>query len=129
MKIRTLQQSERERWLDLLEGWDLRADGWHGREFFRRWIDDDPTYADENVWVAVDGIDLISTVQIFPRQIRVLGHSVPTGGIGSVFTRVDRRSSGAAGAVLERATEAMTERGLVKQLFSLANTRTYFLAR
>lgn len=118
MEIGTLQESEREGLLDLLDGWGL-ADGWAGRDFFRRYIECDPTYADENVWVARERGELLSCVQIFPRRIRVLGYQVSAGGIGSVFTRRDRRSEGLAGALLEGAAAAMRERGMsVSLLFS-----------
>ncbi len=102
MDIRTLEAGERDAWLDLLDGWEM-PDGWRGRDFFRRWIDHDPTWADENVWVAAENGELVSAVQIFPRELRVQDHSVPTGGIGSVYTRESRRREGVAGALLERA--------------------------
>ena len=111
MEIRTLEAGERDSWLDLLDGWEL-PDGWAGRDFFRRWIDHDPTWSDENVWVAADGDRLLSTVQIFPRTLRVLDHPVPTGGIGSVFTAEPHRGQGLAGRVLDSAIEAMREREL-----------------
>jgi GNAT superfamily N-acetyltransferase len=118
MEIRTLRQNEREQLLDLLDGWGL-PDGWAGRDFFRRYMDLDPTYTDENVWVAHQDGELLSCVQIFPRSIRVLGHVVPTGGIGSVFTRVDRRGEGLAGGLLEAAALAMRRRGMeVSLLFT-----------
>jgi hypothetical protein len=43
MDIRTLEAGERDAWLDLLDGWEM-PDGWRGRDFFRRWIDHDPTW-------------------------------------------------------------------------------------
>jgi GNAT superfamily N-acetyltransferase len=110
MEIRTLEAGERDAWLDLLNCWEL-PDGWTGRAFFRRWIEDDPTWADENVWVAEERGELVASVQIFPREIRVLGHPVPTGGIGSVYTREDQRGKGLASALLDRAVAAMRERG------------------
>ncbi len=109
MEIRTLRSKERDALLDLLDGWDL-PDGWQGRDFFRRFLEFDPTFEDENVMVADDNGELISCVQIFPRRLRLLGLPVPTGGIGSVFTRADRRGAGIAGALLERAVEMMCSR-------------------
>jgi len=111
MEIRTLDAGEREALLELLDGWEL-PDGWEGRDFFRRYVEIDPTYEDQNVWVAERDGRLVSCVQIFPRRLRVLGHAVPTGGIGSVFTTPSERGSGLAGRVLERATQAMIERGM-----------------
>jgi GNAT superfamily N-acetyltransferase len=111
VEIRTLDAGERDAWLDLLDQWEL-PDGWTGRAFFGRFIEDDPTFSDENVWVADDGGELVAAVQIFPRELRVLGHPVPTGGIGSVFTREDRRRKGIAGQVLDASILAMRERGM-----------------
>ncbi len=111
MEIRTLKADERESLLELLDGWDL-PDGWQGRDFFRRYVEIDPTYEDRNVWVAEKDGRLVSCVQIFPRRMRVLGSAVPTGGIGSVFTAASERHQGIAGRVLERASEAMIDRGM-----------------
>ena len=62
MEIRTLRADEREALLDLLDAWDV-GDGWPGgRAFFRRYLEDDPTFRDENVWVAADGGALVSCV-------------------------------------------------------------------
>lgn len=111
MEIRTLARGEREALLELLDGWAL-PDGWRGRDFFRRYVERDPTFADENVWVAAEGGRLLSCLQIFPRPLRVAGTDVPAGGIGSVFTRDDARRRGLAERLLERACDAMRERGL-----------------
>ena len=111
MEIRTLEASERDAWLDLLDGWEL-PDGWRGRDFFGRFVEHDPTWCDDNVWVAVDGGRLVSAVQIFPRELRLLDQPVPTGGIGSVFTVESHRRKGVAGQVLEGALSAMRERDM-----------------
>ena len=92
MEISTLQSAERDALLDLLDLWKL-PDGWSGRDFFRRYIEQDPTFVDSNFWVARDRERSVACVQIFPRHIRMLGHSIPVGGIGSVFTHPDHRRS------------------------------------
>jgi GNAT superfamily N-acetyltransferase len=111
VKIRTLRASERDQVLDLLDRWEM-PDGWRGRDFFRRYMELDPSYRDENFWVADVGGRLACCVQIFPRALRVGSGVVPLGGIGSVFTDPEARSAGTASAVLRRAEEAMRERGL-----------------
>jgi predicted N-acetyltransferase YhbS len=112
MEIRTLRPGEREALLELLDGWDL-PDGWRGREFFRRYLEQDPTYDDDNVLVAAEGGTLLSCVQIFPRRLRVAGSAVPAGGIGSVFTAREARRRGIAEAVFERTMDTMRARGLL----------------
>lgn len=111
MEIRTLEAGERDAWLDLLDGWEL-PDGWAGRAYFGRWIEHDPTWKEDNVWVAAEGDSLLSTLQIFPREIRVLDYPVPTGGIGSVFTRESHRGQGLASRLLEQALDDMRSRGM-----------------
>ena len=119
MELRTLQRAEREPLLDLLDHWQV-PDGWQGRDFFRRYVEDDPTFSDENIWVAVEAGRLVSCVQIFPRPLRICGKAVPAGGIGSVFTLPEHRRSGVAGALLDRAVEAMSRSGLeISLLFAV----------
>ena len=111
-RLRTLRADEIEALLDLLDGWPF-PDGQSGRDFFRRYIELDPVFEPRNVWVAEQGDELVSCVQIFPRRVRVGGCELPMGGIGSVFTRPDSRRRGVAGALLERTIDAMRERGIV----------------
>jgi predicted N-acetyltransferase YhbS len=115
MQIRTLRRSERERLLELLDPWPL-PDGWRGRDFFRRYVEDDPTFEDENVLVAEEAGELVSCVQVFPRPVNLLGRAVPMGGIGSVFTRAERRRAGLARRLLELALERMHARGILVSL-------------
>ena len=83
MELRPLQRSEREPLLDLLDHWEL-PDGWRGRDFFRRYVEDDPTFEDENVWVAVDAGRLVSCVRICPRPLRIRGEAVSALGAAGV---------------------------------------------
>jgi predicted N-acetyltransferase YhbS len=109
--IRTLRRDEREAVLALLDEWPL-SDGWRGRDYFRRYIELDPTYADENFWVTEQDGQLVACVQTFPRQLRVRGTTVPVGGIGSVFTSEKARGSGVASQLLEASVAAMRKRGM-----------------
>ena len=124
VELRTLRRGERGPLLDLLDGWVL-PDGWQGRDFFRRYLEDDPTFVDENVWVAVDGGRLVSCVQIFPRPLRIRGKAVPAGGIGSVFTLPCHRRGGVAAALLARAVEAMAGSGFEISLLFAARIAWY----
>jgi predicted N-acetyltransferase YhbS len=116
--IRTLRQGEREAVLALLDEWPL-SDGWRGCDYFRRYIELDPTYVDENFQVAEQDGQLVACVQVFPRQLRVRGTTLPVGGIGSVFTSEKARGSGVASRLLEASVAAMRERGMeVSLLFA-----------
>jgi GNAT superfamily N-acetyltransferase len=116
-EIRTLRRAERAALLDLLDLWQM-PDGWRGRDFFRRYVEDDPTFRDENVWLALRGGRPVSCVQIFPRPVRIRGRAVPMGGIGSVFTHPEQRRAGLAETLLAAATDAMRRRGLLVSLLS-----------
>jgi len=124
VRIRRLEQTEREEWLDLLDGWEL-LDGWRGRDYFRRPIEDDPSYEDANVWVAEEAGQLVCSVQIFPRELAAGGVRVPIGGIGSVYTRPDQREGGIASALLERSVEDMRARGMEISLLFAARIPFY----
>lgn len=111
-RLRILRVDEIEALLDLLDGWPF-PDGQSGRDFFRRYIELDPAFEPRNIWVAEQGGELVSCVQIFPRRVRIGCQVLPLGGIGSVFTRPERRRRGLAGALLVRVIDAMRERGMV----------------
>ena len=110
MEIRTLAAQERLKFAELLDDWRL-AEGFSAGDRFRVQVEFDPSWADENVWVAVEGGRLLGGVSIVPRQLRVLGHSIPTGGISNLFTLPNLRRRGLATDLLERAAETLRLRG------------------
>ena len=111
MEIRTLKFHERSTAASVLDEWRL-AEGWTAGDRFRRQTKFDPRYSDENVWAAFVGDEIASILTVFPRQLRILGHSVPVGGIGNLMTSRSHRGKGFATKVLEQALAAMRERGL-----------------
>ena len=111
LQIRPLRDGEQEALLELLDGWPFK-DGRRGSEFFRRYLELDHTFESRNVWIAEREGELVSCVHVFPRTVRLSGHDVPAGGIGSVFTREGDRGSGVASEVLAAATRDMTARGM-----------------
>ena len=124
--VRTLRADEREAVLDLLDQWPLGGP-LRGRDFFRLYVDHDPTYRDENFQVAEQDGRLVACVQVFPRLLRLRGSVVPTGGIGSVFTSEAARGSGVSSALLEAAIADMRARGM--ELSLLFAARHAFYAR
>ena len=111
MEIRTLYARERLELARLLDEWKL-ASGWSAGDRFRAQMEFDPTWEDRNVFVAVEQDRLLSAVSILPRQLKILGHSIPTGGLGNLFTDAAFRGRGVATELLERACDAMRARGL-----------------
>ena len=124
MDVRRLRASETEALLQLLDGWRL-SDGWRGASFFRRYLEQDPSFAAENVWVAEAAGGLASCVQIFPRTLRLRGTDVPLCGIGTVFTRADRRRRGAAARVLAAAVDDAGRRGFEMGMLFAARLEWY----
>jgi predicted N-acetyltransferase YhbS len=113
MEIRAAHRGERDEVLDLLARW-------HGdREFFARYNQNDSRFRDALCLVARDRGHLVSTVQIFDRTINLDGHSVPMGGIGSVFTLEEYRHQRVASALMRLAVETMGREGFeVSLLFA-----------
>lgn len=111
MEIRTLSSHERMDLAELLDAWPL-AEGWSAGDRFRRQVEFDPSYDDENVWVAVEQGNILACLSILPRHLKILGHVIPTGGVGNLYTVPSARTKGVATELLERACEAMRARGL-----------------
>ncbi len=111
MEIRTLKAQERSMVAGMLDAWPL-ADGWTAGDRFRKQIENDPTWSDENVFVAVENDRILGAVSILPRHLKILGHSIPTGGLGNLFSDPAMRGHGIASELLERACDAMRARGL-----------------
>ena len=111
MEIRTLTAQERLKVAEMLDVWRL-AEGWTAGDRFRQQAEFDPTWRDQNVFVAVEHGRLVATVTIVPRHLKILGHVIPTGGVGNLYTEPDARGRGIATELLDRACEAMRTRGL-----------------
>lgn len=113
MEFRAARPSERDEVLDLLALW------YNDRAFFARYNQNDPAFRDELCLVAADGGRIVSTVQIFGRKINLAGHTVPMGGIGSVFTREDYRHKRVASELMELSLTTMAREGFeVSLLFA-----------
>ncbi|HUI25822.1 MAG TPA: GNAT family N-acetyltransferase [Candidatus Kryptonia bacterium] len=104
LTIRTIAPHERDAVLDLL-------DQWISREFFARYFDHDPAFRDDFCFVAVDGGRIVSTLQVFGKDVRLGGTTVRVGGVGNVFTAAAYRERGTASRLLTRAIAAMNEQG------------------
>lgn len=118
MEFRTLRDADREALFALLDLWAIEEAG-NDAAFFRRYVDDDPSFEDRNYWLACESATPVASVQIFPRPLQSAGRSVAMGGIGSVFTHPEHRRQGLAEMLLGRARRAMLERGMaISMLFA-----------
>src|SRR5438046_2299997 len=105
MEFRPARVSERGEVLDLLGQW------YDDRTFFARYNENDRAFRDELCLVARENGRLVSTVQIFDRRIRLMGHEVAMGGIGSVFTLKDFRKRGVASELMKLSIKTMEHEG------------------
>ncbi|HIF94742.1 MAG: GNAT family N-acetyltransferase [Myxococcales bacterium] len=111
MEIRTLKAQETVTLAGMLDGWRL-AEGWTAGDRFRKQVEFDPTWLVENVFVAVEQGQILSAVSILPRHLKILRHSIPTGGLSNLYTDPASRGRGIATELLERACDTMRSRGL-----------------
>jgi len=103
IKFRTIRSHERDAVLDLLAYW------LNDRAFFARYLHHDPTFRDDLCFVAVDRGRIVSTLQVFRKQVRIDNAVVQVAGVGNVFTAEEYRERGLASALLTRALAAMDE--------------------
>jgi len=98
--------------LDLVGLWPAQDD-LPMRDLLARYVEQDARFDPRDVWVAEgDGGALLSCVQIFPRKLVMHGNSVPTGGIGTVFTHPEHRGRGLAAALMRAAMDDLQGRGM-----------------
>jgi GNAT superfamily N-acetyltransferase len=120
-EFRTITMEERGAVLDLLAHW------LNDRAFFARYFQHDPTFRDDLCFVALDRGRIVSTLQVFRKQVRI-GHAVvQVAGVGNVFTAAEYRERGLASQLLTRAVGAMDEHGF--DLSLLFATRLVFYGR
>lgn len=119
LEFRTIHTHEREPVLDLLGEW------LGDREFFARYFRHDPTFRDDLCFVALDEGRIVSTLQVFRKQVRINGAVVQVGGVGNVFTTERYRERGLASQLLTRAIAAMDEHGFDLSMLFAVRLRFY----
>jgi len=103
LELRTIGLHERDAVLDLLAHW------LGDRAFFARYFHHDPAFRDDLCFVALDRGRVVSTLQVFRKQVRINGATVEVGGVGNVYTADAYRERGVASQLLARAVAAMAE--------------------
>src|SRR5512143_3237845 len=121
IEFRTIGSHERDAVLDLLAHW------LNDRAFFARYFHHDPTFRDDLCFVAVDRGRIVSTLQVFRKQVRIDDAVVQVACVGNVFTAGDYRERGLASALLTLAIAAMDEHEF--DLSLLFATRLVFYGR
>jgi len=119
LQLRTIRSHERATVLDLLGEW------LGDRAFFARYFDFDPTFRDDLCFVACDGERIVSTMQIFRKQIRAGSAVLQVGCVGNVFTKTAYRERGLASRLLRMGVEAMMQHGFDLSLLFAIRLKFY----
>ena len=101
LELRTIRPHERDAVLDLLAHW------LSDRAFFARYFEHDPAFQDDLCFVALDQGRVVSTLQVFRKQVRIDGVVVQVGGVGNVYTAESHRERGVASQLLSLAVATM----------------------
>jgi GNAT superfamily N-acetyltransferase len=101
LELRTIRSGERDVVLDLLYQW------LGDRELFARYFQHDPTFRDDLCFVAVDNGQIVSTLQVFRKRVRLHGAIAEVAGVGNVFTAAAYRERGISSALINTALAAM----------------------
>lgn len=88
------------------------------RSYFERHVLNDATLRPEDTLILMNGGNIVSSIQIFPRRMRVGNENVPFGGIGNVATDPEARRFGFASLLMQRAMEEIRQRGWPLALLS-----------
>ena len=115
MEIRGIHESELEEMIDL-QCQVFRPDG---HERYWQYVRAEPSYRyDQSRVVVVDG-QVVSTLRVWERQMRIGSIAIPMGGIGGVGTHLDHRGAGYATALMKDTIDYMRTVGYdVGVLFS-----------
>ena len=97
MEIRGIRESEIAEMIDL-QCRIFRPDG-HGR--YRQYVRTDPSYRYDQSRVLVVNGEIVSTLRVWEREMRIGSTSVPMGGIGGVGTDPDHQGAGYATALMK----------------------------
>ena len=97
MEIRGIHESELEEMIDL----QCRVFRTDGHERYWQYVRTEPSYRyDQSRVVVVDG-QIVSTLRVWERQMRIGSIAVPMGGIGGVGTHPDHQGTGYATALMK----------------------------
>ena len=97
MEIRGIHDSELEEMIDL----QCRVFRPDGHERYSQYVRTDPSYRYDQSRVVVVNEQIVSTLRVWEREIRIGSIAVPMGGIGGVGTHPDHQGAGYATALMK----------------------------
>ena len=97
MEIRGVRESELTEMIDL----QCRVFRPDGHERYRQYVRTDPSYRYDQSRVVVVNGQIVSTLRVWEREMRIGSIAVPMGGIGGVGTHPDHQGAGYATALMK----------------------------
>ena len=97
MEIRGIRESELAEMIDL----QCRVFRPDGHERYRQYVHTDPSYRYDQSRVVVVNGQIVSTLRVWEREMRIGSIAVPMGGIGGVGTDPDHQGAGYATALMK----------------------------
>ncbi len=97
MEIRGIRESEIEEMIDL----QCRVFRPDGHERYTQYVRTDPSYRYDQSRVVVVNGEMVSTLRVWKREMRIGSIAVPMGGIGGVGTHPDHQGTGYATALMK----------------------------
>ena len=103
MEIRGVRESELAEMIDL----QCRVFRPDGHERYQKYVHTDPSYRYDQSRVVVVNGQMVSTLRVWEREIRIGSIAIPMGGIGGVGTHLDHQGAGYATALMKDTTAYM----------------------
>lgn len=107
MEIRGIHDSELEEMIDL----QCRVFRPDGHERYSQYVRAEPSYRYDQSRVVVVSGEIVSTLRVWEREMRIGAVAVPMGGIGGVGTHPDRRGAGYATELMKDTITYMRRAG------------------
>ncbi|MBI3783751.1 MAG: GNAT family N-acetyltransferase [Deltaproteobacteria bacterium] len=119
LQIRSIEAGERDAVLDLLKEW------LNDRAFFARYFQYDRAFRDDLCFVATDHGNIVSTFQVFRKQVRIDGQVLQVGGVGNVFTTETYRQRHIASQLLTHGLSVMADHGFDLSMLFASRLKFY----
>ena len=103
MEIRGVRESELAEMIDL----QCRVFRPDGHERYQKYVHTDPSYRYDQSRVVVVNGQMVSTLRVWEREMRIGSIAIPMGGIGGVGTHLDHQGAGYATALMKDTTAYM----------------------
>jgi predicted N-acetyltransferase YhbS len=95
------------------------------KEYFERHILRDRTLSPADTRILLKDGTIVSSVQVFPRSMYLMGRKVSVGGIGNVATHPSQRGNGYAGMVMQDSLNYIRQKGFMISVLTTTINKYY----